>query len=133
MTEKYLTNEDFWEFEALQIFINDNPFDFAYTILPNFEDIEIEQECTIVGIIAKIQKKKDKHGKQFAFLNIYSSFGLVEATIWHTQLREYEDIIVKGNQIAMLCKKDGDEKVIVKKIKSYSMWLNETKMKVGLN
>ena len=25
-----LENEDFWEFEALQIFINDNPFDQAY-------------------------------------------------------------------------------------------------------
>ena len=55
---------------------------------------------------AKVQKKKDRHGKQFAYANIYSSFGLTEAIIWHSQLKEYEDLIVKGKQVAMYCKKD---------------------------
>jgi DNA polymerase-3 subunit alpha len=124
--QKYLDNEDFWEFETLQVFINNNPFDKAYTYLQPFEDVEDGDKCTIVGIIAKVQKKKDKNGKQFAYINIYSSFGLVEGIVWHSQLKEYEDIIKKGTQLAILCKKDNEEKVIVEKMKPYDVWLKQT-------
>ncbi len=64
--------------------------------LTQFEEIENGEKCTLVGIIAKVQKKKDKAGKQFAFINIYSSFGLVEGIVWHSQLKEFEDLIKKG-------------------------------------
>lgn len=121
--QKYLENEDFWEFEALQVFINNNPFDKAYTYLQPFENVEEGEKCTIAGIIAKVQKKKDKHGKQFAYINIYSSFGLVEGIVWHSQLKEYENIVKKGQQLAILCKKDSEEKVIVEKMKPYEVWL----------
>lgn len=123
---KYLTDEPFWEFEALQIFINDNPFEQAYQYLTrNFEDVTDGEECTIVGIISKVQKKKDKHGKTFAYINIYSSFGLTEGIVWHSTLKEYEDLITKGSQVTIYCKKDSDDKVIVKEIKPYSQWLQE--------
>lgn len=121
--KKYLEDEQFWEFQTLQVFINDNPFDVAYTFLTPFEDIIDGEKCTLVGIIAKVQKKKDKNGKQFAYINIYSSFGLVEGIVWHSQLKEYEDIIKKGQQVAILCKKDSEEKVIVEKLKPYNKWL----------
>ena len=131
--KKYLENEEFWEFEALQIFINDNPFEQAYSYMSKqFEEIECGEMCTIVGIIAKVQKKKDKSKKQFAFVNIYSSFGLVEAIVWHDQLKSYEDLIVKGKQIAMYCKKDADDKVVANKIKPYSQWLDDIKKIKGL-
>lgn len=124
--EKYLQDEEFWEFEALQIFIKDNPFEQAYSYMSQqFEDVEDGDMCTIVGIVSKVQKKKDKHGKQFAYANIYSSFGLTEAIVWHSQLKEYEDLVVKGKQIAMYCKKDSDEKVIVEKMKPYTQWLED--------
>lgn len=70
-----------------------------------------------------MQKKKDKNGKQFAYINIYSSFGLVEGIVWHNQLKEYEDIVKKGQQVAILCKKDSEEKVVVEKLKPYNKWL----------
>ena len=127
--KKYLENESLWEFETLQIFIKNNPFDEAYKYLTSFEDIEIGDKCTLVGVIAKIQKKKDKNGKQFAFINIYSSFGLIEGIVWHSQLKEYEDIIKKGQQIAVLCKKDNKDRVVVNKIKPYSTWLQQMKKK----
>ena len=123
---KYLNDEPFWEFEALQIFINDNPFEQAYQYLTrNFEDVTDGEECTIVGIISKVQKKKDKHGKTFAYINIYSSFGLTEGIVWYSTLKEYEDLITKGSQVTIYCKKDSDDKVIVKEIKPYSQWLQE--------
>lgn len=127
--KKYLEDEQFWEFQTLQVFINDNPFDAAYTFLTPFEDVPDGEKCTLVGIIAKVQKKKDKNGKQFAYINIYSSFGLVEGIVWHSQLKEYEDLIKKGQQVAILCKKDSEEKVIVEKLKPYSKWLEYVRRK----
>ena len=127
--KKYLEDEDFWEFETLQVFINNNPFDDAYNYLTQFEDIEDGEKCTLVGVIAKVQKKKDRSGKQFAFINIYSSFGLIEGIVWHSQLKQYEDYVKKGQQIAILCKKEGDENVIVEKIKSYDTWLSQMNKK----
>lgn len=126
---KYLEDEMFWEFQTLQVFINNNPFDAAYDFLTPFEDVEEGEKCTLVGVIAKVQKKKDKTGKQFAFFNIYSTFGLVEGIIWYSQFKTYEDLIKKGQQIAVLCKKDGDEKVVVEKIKSYQVWLQQMREK----
>ena len=127
--KKYLEDEQFWEFQTLQVFINDNPFDAAYTFLTPFEDVPDGEKCTLVGIIAKVQKKKDKNGKQFAYINIYSSFGLVEGIVWHSQLKEYEDLVKKGQQVAILCKKDSEEKVIVEKLKPYSKWLKYVRKK----
>lgn len=127
--KKYLEDEQFWEFQTLQVFINDNPFDAAYTFLTPFEDVSDGEKCTLVGIIAKVQKKKDKNGKQFAYINIYSSFGLVEGIVWHSQLKEYEDLVKKGQQVAILCKKDSEEKVIVEKLKPYSKWLEYVRKK----
>lgn len=127
--KKYLEDEQFWEFQTLQVFINDNPFDAAYTFLTPFEDVPDGEKCTLVGIIAKVQKKKDKNGKQSAYINIYSSFGLVEGIVWHSQLKEYEDLVKKGQQVAILCKKDSEEKVIVEKLKPYSKWLEYVRKK----
>lgn len=127
--KKYLDDEQFWEFQTLQVFINDNPFDTAYTFLTPFEDVPDGEKCTLVGIIAKVQKKKDKNGKQFAYINIYSSFGLVEGIVWHSQLKEYEDLVKKGQQVAILCKKDNEEKVIVEKLKPYYKWLEYVRKK----
>lgn len=127
--KKYLDNEEFWEFETLQVFINNNPFDAAYNFLTSFEDVQNGDKCTIVGIIASVQKKKDKNGKQFAYINIYSSFGLVEGIVWHSQLKLYEDLIKKGQRLAILCKKDSEEKVVIDRIKPYSEWLTQIRQK----
>lgn len=108
-TEKYLKNEQFWEFEALSVFITYNPFEKAYEFIEMpFESVENGNKGIIVGIIANIQKKKDRTGKQFAFIWMYSAFGLIEATCWHTQLKQYEDLIKRGTQVAMLCSKSDD-------------------------
>lgn len=129
--EKYLKDEEFYEFETLQIFLNDdNPFIKAYEILEDFDSYNVGDKCVIVGIISKIQKKKTKTGNQFAFANVYSGSGLIELTIWPDALKKFQDLIVKGQQVAVLGKKDGDDKMIVNKIKSYSTWLNDVMKKM---
>lgn len=129
-TEKYLRDEDFWEFETLQIFVtDDNPFAKAYDILDDFDEIEIGNKCVIVGIISRIQKKKTKKGQQFAFANLYSGNGLIELTIWPDALQKFQDLIVKGQQVAVLGKKEADDKVIVDKLKGYNTWLLDIRNK----
>jgi DNA polymerase-3 subunit alpha len=120
--DKYLQNEKFWEFEALSIFINDNPFEKVYEYITPFEEVEDGSKCVIVGIIADVSKKTDRKGKQFAFLNMYSAYGLIDVTCWHSQFKEYQDILKRGNQIAILCKKKED-KGFVEAIKPYDQWL----------
>lgn len=124
--KKYLDDEPYWEFETLQVFIHDNPFEESVKYLTNqFEDVEIGNECVIIGIISSVQKKKDKNKNQFAFINIYSTCGLVEGTVWSSQLRQYEDLIKKGSQIVIKCRKDDEDKVVVQDVKSYNQWLKE--------
>lgn len=128
--EKYLQNEQFWDFESLQIFLGENPFEKAYEYIDtSFQDVQEGDTCIIIGVISKVQKKKTKTGQQFAFANIYSSFGLIEAVIWSSQLKEYEDLIKKGSQIAMLCKKDSETNVVCNQMRSYDSWLNYIKKK----
>lgn len=126
--EKYLQNEKFWEFDALSVFINDNPFVEAYKYIKTpFGEVEEGAKGLVVGAISNIQKKKDRNGKQFAFIWTYSAFGLIEVICWHTQFKQYEDLIKKGNQIAMLCKKS-DEKAVVQEMKTYEQWLDDRKL-----
>lgn len=129
-TDKYLKDEPFWEFETLQIFVSDeNPFTEAYKILNDFSTYDAGDKCVIVGIISKIQKKKTKKGQQFAFANVYSGDGIIEVTIWPDALQKFQNLIVKGQQVAILGKKDGDDKMIVDKIKSYNQWLVDIEKK----
>jgi DNA polymerase-3 subunit alpha len=124
--EKYLQDEQYWEFETLEFFVSDvNPFEQAYDILPEFDDVPVGEDCVIVGIISKIQKKKTKRGDQFAFINIYGT-SLVEGTVWPDALKKFQDLIVKGTQVAVACKKEADDKVVVNKMKSYQQWLQDT-------
>ena len=125
-TTDYLQDEEYWEFETLQFFVSDeNPFVQAYDILPEFNDIPIGEDCVIVGIISKIQKKKTKRGDQFAFVNIYGT-SLVEGVLWPDALKKFQDLIVKGTKVAIACKKDAEDKVIVNKMKKYEQWLSDT-------
>ena len=132
--EKYLKDESFWEFETLQIFVSDeNPFTEAYKILNDFSFYDVGEKCVIVGIISKIQKKKTKKGQQFAFANIYSGDGIIEVVLWPDALQKFQDLVVKGQQVAVLGKKDGDDKMIVDKLKSYDQWLSDVTKKLNKN
>lgn len=124
--KKYLADELFWEFEALQIFLNENPFSESYQYIENqFENLNENDKGVVVGVISKVQKKKDKNKNQFAFINIYSSFGLIEGTVWSSTYKKYEELISKGSQIAVVGKKINDESMIVEDIKSYATWLRD--------
>lgn len=125
---KYLENADFWEFEALQIFIHNNPFEEALPYLTTaFEAVENDNDCVVVGVISKVQKKKDRNKKPFAFVNIYSTFGIIEGVLWNSQLVQYEDLVKKGSQVAIKCRKTDEDKVTIQAMRPYVEWLSERK------
>lgn len=125
-TTKYLQDEELWEFQTLQTFISDpNPFEKAFTYIKDFSEIEEGDSCVLVGIIAKIQKKKTKTGMQFAFVNLYSGDGIIELTVWPRVLSDYQDLIVKGSQVAVLGKKEDESHVIASNFKPYKQWLHD--------
>lgn len=129
-SEKYLKDEQFWEFQTLQTFIIDkNPFEKAYEYIQDFSEIESGDSCVLVGIIAKIQKKKTKTGMQFAFVNLYSGDGIIELTVWPRILSDYQDLIVKGSQVAVLGKKEDDSHVIANDFKPYKQWLHDREIR----
>lgn len=125
---KYLENADFWEFEALQIFIHNNPFEEALPYLTTaFEAVENDNDCVIVGVISRVQKKKDRNKKPFAFVNIYSTFGIIEGVLWNSQLVQYEDLVKKGSKVAIKCRKTDEDKVTIQAMRLYVEWLSERK------
>lgn len=129
---KYLENADFWEFEALQIFIHNNPFEEALPYLTTaFETVENDNDCVVVGVISRVQKKKDRNKKTFAFVNIYSTFGIIEGVLWNSQLVQYEDLVKKGSQVAIKCRKTDEDKVTIQAMRPYVEWLSERKKRHG--
>lgn len=128
-SEKYLKDEPFWEFQTLQTFISDkNPFEEAFKYLRDFSEVEEGGDCVLVGVISNVQKKKTKTGQQFAFVNLYSGSGIIELTVWPTTLSQHQDLIAKGQQVAVIGRKEDESHVVVNKVKSYKQWLHDREL-----
>jgi DNA polymerase-3 subunit alpha len=56
---------------------------------------------------------------------------LIEAIVWSTELKQNEDLIKKGNQIAMKCIKENESQVKCESIKSYNKWLQYAERKLN--
>lgn len=100
--EKYIGREDLYEFETLSMFLTDNPFEGLSKRLIDFSKVEDLSECVIVCSIVDIKKKKDKRNKQFAYLDLFTTEGIVEGICWASSYGKYQNLIKKGNHIAIL-------------------------------
>jgi DNA polymerase-3 subunit alpha len=127
--EKYLQDEYMWEFETLSMFLTYNPLKEAYEYITPWDDIEDGAKATVVCVIVDIKRKKDKNGNAFAYLDLYTPFGIIESTCWSSQFKEYNNIIQKGTSVAILGRKR-DGQFFVEKMKLFVDWLNEKKIKV---
>lgn len=130
--EKYTDNPEFFEFEALNIFLSDNPFAEVHSYIQRpFSIVENEEECFLVGIIAKITKKKDKNKRQYAYLNIYGIDGIVECVCFATTYANNIDIISKGQKVAIFAEKSTESTAIVKNIETMDNWVRRSNIKLG--
>ena len=122
--DKYLQNEDVWEFETLSTFITNNPFKEIYRELRRFDELEEGMDGVIVGIISNITKKKDRNKNTYAYIEVFSAFGIEEVTCWSSQFKKYQDMVKKQQKVAVLCKKK-DGKGVVKEMKTYDQWIED--------
>lgn len=130
--QTYATDEYMWEFNTLSMFLTNDPLKEAYEyISEKIEDASSGDDVTVLSVITNIQRKKDKNGNQFAYLDLYTPSGMIEAVVWSTQFKEYLEFIKRGNCLAIMITKKDDGIFVVKKIKPYQLWL-EQKRKAGV-
>lgn len=122
--EKYLSSEKLWEFETLSIFLTGNPFKLANNFITHYSNNQIGEKCVLVGVVADITKKKDRNGKAYCFISLYTSHSeIIDVTFWSGKYSEYIQHLVKGNDIAVLCKITDDGRFVAEKLKEYKTWL----------
>ena len=125
--QQYATDEFLWEFQSLSMFLTDNPLQEAYdTIGKDWDDIPDGDKAVVPCVIVDIKRKKDKNNNPFAYVDLCINNQIVEGTIWSRQMKEYSNLIEKGNCLCILGRKE-DNHLFVEKIKPYSQWLEDTK------
>ena len=124
---KYATEEFLWEFSSLSMFVTHNPLQEAYDLIgSDWDDIQDGDKAVVPCVIVDIKRKKDKNNNPFAYIDLCTNNGIVEATIWSRQLKQYSDLVAKGSCISILGRKE-DNHLFVEKIKPYDVWLNKIK------
>ena len=125
--EKYATDEFLWEFSSLSMFITHNPLQEAYDLIgTEWDEIENGEKAVVPCVIVDIKRKKDRNNNPFAYIDLCTNNGIVEATIWSRQLKEYSDLIQKGSCISILGRKE-DNHLFVERVKPYQVWLEKIK------
>lgn len=121
---KYFDDEYLWEFNALNFFVTNNPFkESSKYIEKTMGQVSVGQDAVVAGTISKIQRKKDKNKKPYAFVWLCSDAGLIEITLWSKQFAKYEEYITKGNSIVVKGIKTDGSSLQVDQIKPYKTWL----------
>lgn len=125
-SDKYLQEEYMWEFETLSMFLTSNPLEDAYQHITPWNEVNDGLETVILCVIVDIKRKKDRNGNAFAYLDLYTPFGVIESTCWAGQYKQYSELIKKGNCLAILGRKR-DSQFFVKSIKTYEKWKQDMK------
>ena len=132
--EKYAKDEYMWEFDTLSMFLTNDPLVEANKyIQKQWDDIGKNEKGVICCVIVDIKRKKDKNGNQFAYLDLYTPSGIIEATIWSKQLKQYSDIVKKGRCVSIFGRKKEGNHFFVEEMKTYEQWLIDRKLKFNNN
>lgn len=126
-SEKYLKNEYMWEFETLSMFLTNNPLEESYQYITPWDEIIDGSKAVVICVIIDIKRKKDKNGNAFAYLDLYTPFGIIESTCWSSQYKQYNDLIKKGNSLVILGRKR-EGQFFIESIKTYNQWLIDKKI-----
>ena len=126
---QYATDEFMWEFQSLSMFITNNPLQEAYEFIgTEWDDVPNGNKAVVPCVIVDIKRKKDRNNNPFAYIDLCINNQIVEGTIWSKQLKEYYELIEKGNCVCILGRKE-ENHLFVEKVKSYNQWLSDVKYK----
>ena len=124
--EKYMQDEHMWEFDTLSMFLTHNPLkNAAKHITQTLEETQDGQCVVLLAVIVDVQRKKDKNGRPYAYLHLYTSEGITEVACWPSQYKQYQPLIKKGNDVAIFCRKKNADSIEVKQMKPYTQWLSD--------
>jgi DNA polymerase-3 subunit alpha len=119
--DKYMQEPYMWEFETLSMFLTNNPFEIAYQYVRPFSEVPDDNKAVVICTIIDIKRKKDKNNNPFAYLDLYTPFEILESVCWASKYAQYQDLIKKGNNLAILGRK-GEDKLFVEAIKTFEQW-----------
>jgi DNA polymerase-3 subunit alpha len=94
----------------------------------DFSECEYGNECVVIGIISRIQKKKDRNKRDYAYVNVYGDNGILEGIAWSSVYSKYIEMIKKNNKLAFYAEKSNDDTFIIKKIKTIEEWIIDRKL-----
>ena len=121
---KYLQDEEMWEFETLSMFITHDPFEKYNRRVRPIVDVKDGQEGIVLGVITNVTKKTNKNKKRFAFIEMYNEGNILELSCWNTQFEMYEEFLKKGSTLVIKVKKKNNGLSIVN-VKPFSIWKDE--------
>lgn len=123
--EKYMQDKYLWEFETLSMFLTDNPLKEVKDYVTDWNDIEQGVEGVLLAVVVDLKRKKDKNNNVFAYVDLYTVNGMVESVAWSSIFKEYNDLLQKGQCIALLGRKGENNQMFIKKVKNFKIWLKE--------
>ena len=119
--DKYVGDSSLYEFETLGMFLTDNPFENLSLKLPKFDEVEDGSNCVVVSSVVEVKRKKDKRNNQYAYLDLFTTSGIIEGIAFATAYGAYSHLLTKGPHIVILGTKKED-KLMVKEVKSLEQW-----------
>lgn len=125
--EKYMQEEYLWEFETLSMFLTDNPLKEVKDFVTDWNDIREGSEGVLLAVVVDLKRKKDKNNNVFAYVDLYTINGIVEAVAWSSIFKEYNELLQKGQCIALLGRKGENSQMFIKQVKNFQVWLEERK------
>lgn len=123
--EKYAQDEYMWEFETLSMFLTNNPLKDVIDIVTNWNDIDQGIEGVLPAVVVDLQRKKDKNNNVFAYVDLYTVNGMVEAVAWSSIYKNYGDFLQKGKCIVLLGRKGDNNQMFIKEVKDFQEWKEE--------
>lgn len=128
--DKYVSNEEMYEFDTLSMFLTNNPLKKYSEYIRDFDNVEDGSECVVLSSIVDVKRKKDKRNNIFAYLDLYTANGIIEGMAWSSAYSRYQEYIKKGSHVAILgTKKEG--KLIIGEIKDIERWIKDIKLKIS--
>lgn len=125
--EKYWGHPELWEFEALSMFVTENPLDIHKDCLIDYNKLEGgEQDLVTLGTVLSIENKKDRNGNKYIFANIATSFGFLEITVFSQVYSKYQDLFKRGQCLVLRGNFNPKSRFYrISKVKDYFLWKDE--------
>lgn len=126
--DKYLDDEYMWEFDTLSMFLTNNPLKEVKDYVTDWNDVQEGAEGVLLAVVVDLKRKKDKNNNVFAYVDLYTVNGIVEAVAWSSIFKAHSELLQKGKCIALIGRKGENSQMFIKKAKDFKAWLEDRKI-----